>query len=85
MRALYRVAAARRASVDHIIPLKGRDVSGLHVPWNLRIVARSENSRKGNRVGDGAPGEIRTPDPVVRSHVLYPAELRARNSTEANA
>ncbi len=27
---------------------------------------------------DGAPGEIRTPDPQVRSLVLYPAELRAR-------
>ena len=29
--------------------------------------------------GFGAPGEIRTPDPLVRSQVLYPAELRARN------
>ena len=28
----------------------------------------------------GAPGEIRTPDPLVRSQVLYPAELRAHNS-----
>src|SRR5579862_6993051 len=27
---------------------------------------------------DGAPGEIRTPDPQVRSLVLYPTELRAR-------
>ena len=27
---------------------------------------------------DGAPGEIRTPDPLVRSQVLYPTELRAR-------
>ena len=26
----------------------------------------------------GAPGEIRTPDQVVRSHLLYPAELRVR-------
>ena len=26
----------------------------------------------------GAPGEIRTPDPLVRSQMLYPAELRAR-------
>jgi hypothetical protein len=28
--------------------------------------------------GAGAPGEIRTPDPQIRSLVLYPAELRAR-------
>ena len=27
----------------------------------------------------GAPGEIRTPDPLVRSQMLYPAELRARS------
>lgn len=26
---------------------------------------------------DGAPGESRTPDPLVRSQVLYPTELRA--------
>lgn len=26
----------------------------------------------------GAPGAIRTPDPLIRSQILYPAELRAR-------
>ena len=35
------------------------------------------NVTKGNE--SGAPGEIRTPDPLVRSQMLYPAELRARN------
>ena len=25
---------------------------------------------------DGAPGAIRTPDPLVRSQILYPTELR---------
>ena len=33
---------------------------------------------------NGAPGEIRTPDPLVRSQVLYPAELRARYLRTAN-
>jgi hypothetical protein len=28
----------------------------------------------------GAPEEIRTPDPQIRSLVLYPAELRALDS-----
>ncbi len=32
----------------------------------------------------GAPGEIRTPDHLVRSQVLYPAELRARAIAEAH-
>jgi hypothetical protein len=30
--------------------------------------------------GFGAPEEIRTPDPQIRSLVLYPAELRALDS-----
>jgi hypothetical protein len=33
----------------------------------------------------GAPGEIRTPDHLVRSQVLYPAELRARGSNRRAA
>ena len=31
----------------------------------------------GLKGSNGAPGEIRTPDPLVRSQILYPAELRA--------
>ena len=27
---------------------------------------------------NGAPGKIRTPDPLIRSQVLYPAELPVR-------
>jgi len=32
-----------------------------------------------NPIESGAPGEIRTPDTLVRSQVLYPTELRARD------
>ena len=33
---------------------------------------------------DGTPGEIRTPDQLVRSQLLYPAELRAHVQVLAN-
>lgn len=35
--------------VDHIIPLQGKNVSGLHIPSNLRIIRGEENLRKGNK------------------------------------
>lgn len=37
-----------RYEVDHIIPLQGKLVSGLHVPTNLRVIPKSENAAKRN-------------------------------------
>lgn len=56
--------------VDHIIPLNGESVSGLHVPWNLRVITREENLRKSNQLVDTpqitayteSSGKIRLPD-----------------------
>lgn len=38
-----------RHHVDHVIPLQGRAVSGLHVAANLRALPWKENISKGNR------------------------------------
>lgn len=36
-------------AIDHIIPLVNENVSGLHVPWNLQYLTKSENSKKRNK------------------------------------
>ena len=49
IKSIYLEAIKNKLEVDHIIPLQGKMVSGLHVPSNLRLVTKSENSSKGNK------------------------------------
>ena len=45
---LYDIAQRRGLEVDHIIPLSHPLVCGLHVPANLQLLTKSQNSSKGN-------------------------------------
>lgn len=39
--------------VDHVVPLNGELVSGLHVHWNLKAIPASDNRLKSNHFHDG--------------------------------
>jgi len=47
--AMYSKESNQSWHVDHIIPLRGELVSGLHVPCNLRVIPAIQNITKGNK------------------------------------
>lgn len=54
MQCIYTYRTALQAiglnyEVDHIIPLQGKSVSGLHTPDNLQVIPTKQNRLKNNR------------------------------------
>lgn len=56
IRAFY-LACPRGFHVDHIVPLQGEVISGLHVFSNLQYLPKRENLSKGNK-WDGVSGSV---------------------------
>lgn len=63
VRGMYELASVFRRcgldmQVDHIVPLKGKSVCGLHCEYNLRLSIGVENNAKRNRWDDATKSQL---------------------------
>lgn len=48
MQKLEKTIRAQGLSMDHIVPINGKEICGLNVPWNVQVISEQENRSKNN-------------------------------------